>query len=513
MPSAEITAIADGGKIPGSTSVSRHAAAPARSSRQPELVISASMWAILGYASSQALRLGNNMFLSYWLAPEAFGTMAIVNVVLMGLGMFSDIGVGHCIVQNPDGDRPEFLDTAFLVQAIRGVGIAMFAAAIAWPISAFYQQPSLAWLIPVAGTSAIANGLCSTAIFVLQRNLDLRTIAWLDLRAQLCGSITMCILAAINPSVWALVFGTITTAVCRSALSHRMLDGFKNQFRFRPDYAQELYRFGRWIVLSTLLFFATMQIDRIMLAKLIDIGTLGLYSLGLAIALLPSLMIEKLSTSVLFSVLARSREVSGSLLTSELRSGREVISVVGLASVFSIFVGSRPFFELIYHEDYHAAGTICRWLCAMVWISVLSLSLSRALMALGNTRSWALVNLAKLVCTIPAALILNSLWGLPGFTLGLALGAVCGHVFLTIQLAWYGIVQIGQDIRLSVALGTAVIISVLMESFHTLSDTQRLAIDCVLCLILWGWAILVTVHYRAQRVEGSPSPLLRSTSQ
>ncbi|GAB1360936.1 hypothetical protein MASR1M32_01720 [Rhodobacter sp.] len=72
------------------------------------------------YAVTQALRLASNLILTRLLFPEAFGLMALVSVVLVGLQMFSDTGIGPAISRSPRGDEPAFLDTAWTVNVARG---------------------------------------------------------------------------------------------------------------------------------------------------------------------------------------------------------------------------------------------------------------------------------------------------------------------------------------------------------------------------------------------------------
>src|SRR5688572_15871022 len=58
-----------------------------------------SAWTMSDYALSRGLALGCNVILAWMLMPEeAFGLMATVSVFLMGLAMFSDIGIGPNII-------------------------------------------------------------------------------------------------------------------------------------------------------------------------------------------------------------------------------------------------------------------------------------------------------------------------------------------------------------------------------------------------------------------------------
>jgi O-antigen/teichoic acid export membrane protein len=86
-------------------------------------VINSSFWTILGYGLSQLFRLAGNIILTKLLMPEMFGIMAIVNVLIMGSQMFSDIGLGPSIIQNKRGEDPDFINTAWTLQIIRGFAI------------------------------------------------------------------------------------------------------------------------------------------------------------------------------------------------------------------------------------------------------------------------------------------------------------------------------------------------------------------------------------------------------
>ena len=80
-------------------------------------------WTIANYGLSQALRFGSNLILTRLLFPDLFGLMSLVNVIIMGLGLFSDIGVGTSIIRSKRGNDPDFLNSAWTMQVIRGVGI------------------------------------------------------------------------------------------------------------------------------------------------------------------------------------------------------------------------------------------------------------------------------------------------------------------------------------------------------------------------------------------------------
>ena len=123
------------------------------------------------YAVTQALRLGSNLILTRLLYPEAFGVMALVSVALVGLAMFSDMGVGPAISASPRGDERDFLDTAYTLNVMRGAVLWAATCALAWPMAQFYQAPELMQLLPAAGLTLRLGDLIGVGCTLNEPNL------------------------------------------------------------------------------------------------------------------------------------------------------------------------------------------------------------------------------------------------------------------------------------------------------------------------------------------------------
>ena len=112
-------------------------------------------WTAVGFVAAQMLRLATNLIFARFLYPEAFGLMALVSVFLVGLAMFSDVGLGPSIMQNKRGDDPAFLNTAWTIQVARGSLLWLGSCILAQPAAYFYNEQLLAQLLPVAGLSLL----------------------------------------------------------------------------------------------------------------------------------------------------------------------------------------------------------------------------------------------------------------------------------------------------------------------------------------------------------------------
>jgi O-antigen/teichoic acid export membrane protein len=75
---------------------------------------------LVGYLGvSLALRMLSNVVLARLFSPEYFGLMTLLTTVLVGLTLFSHIGLQDSVIQNPRGDEPVFLNTVWTLQAVR----------------------------------------------------------------------------------------------------------------------------------------------------------------------------------------------------------------------------------------------------------------------------------------------------------------------------------------------------------------------------------------------------------
>ncbi|MET0410699.1 MAG: oligosaccharide flippase family protein, partial [Polyangiaceae bacterium] len=257
-------------------------------------------YTIAGFLTTQLLRMGGNIVLTRMLNSEAFGIMAIVHTFLTGLALFSDIGIGPSIIQNQRGDDPKFLNTAWTLQLGRGVILSTLAAAVAVPVAWFFDAPALATLIPVAAIAGLIEGSQSVKHFTTQRHLTLGRLTLIEVLSQVAALTVMLTWASITPSVWALVAGGLTGALTDVVLSHTILSGYNARFGWDKRSAHSLITFGRWIFISTLLTFTVTQADRLIFGKMVPLGMLGVYSIALTVAMVPSSAMRALASRVMF---------------------------------------------------------------------------------------------------------------------------------------------------------------------------------------------------------------------
>ena len=424
--------------------------------------ISGSVWTLAGEWTQYVLRLGGNLVLTRLLFPEAFGLMSLVQVFMMGLEMFSDVGIIPGIIQNKRGDEPDFLNTAWTIQVGRGVLLSIFACAIAYPASQFYHEPMLMQLLPVSGLTAIISGLNSTKLATENRRLAVKRLMILEVGAYVLGLVVMIVWAKLSPTVWSLVGGGIVGASAKMILSHVYLKGEKNWFHWDPEAFKSLQQFGRWIFLSTVLTFFAGQGDRLVIGNLLDVRTLGIYTVAITMARLINQTIMQVGSKVLFpsySELVRERPER---LYVALRKTR-LILITGswIASIFLMAFGDK-LIDFLYDDRYAQAGWMLKVLSINSLVGVLLFTYDNALMAMGKTFTMTTLLALQVAFEFSAMLIGAHFWGENGVVIGIACFAWIMYPLKAIFFARLSIWQPEVDLP---AIGLA---ALLVAGFHFL---------------------------------------------
>jgi O-antigen/teichoic acid export membrane protein len=360
----------------------------------------------LGYGLSQLFRLAGNIILTKLLMPEMFGIMAIVNVLIMGSQMFSDIGLGPSIIQNKRGEDPNFINTAWTLQIIRGFAIWLLVILLAlglWLANTYgylhgnpvYGYPLLPWLLILSGSGAAISGFNSTAIFQAGRTMALGRLTRNNLFSQFIGLSVMILIALKQQTIWALPIGSVVINLMDMIQSHVRLPGIANQFCWEKDAVKELIRFGKWIFFSTALTFVANQCDKLILGRYLLPEMLGIYNIAFMLANVPASVVTALSHKVLFPSLSKTYREQPENLKAKLIKSKKWLSLFVMPLTGILMVISQNIIDILYDERYSDAGWMMQYLLLGVATSCLSIPNYIVMLAKGLPKYGTLAYMVK----------------------------------------------------------------------------------------------------------------------
>lgn len=237
------------------------------------------------------LRLVSNLVLTRLLVPEAFGLVAAVNILYFALVMFSDLGVWQSVVKRQQDIDVAFLGTAWSLQILRGVVLALIVLLIAlglWLASSqgvfvegtVYSDQRFPLMMAIFALCALIQGGESINLALAERQLHGRLLARLELTCQLVTMLLTVSLAWIFHSVWALLLGTVFGGALRTFLSHVWLPGTRVRPCWDRACAQEIFGFGKWIFVSSIIGFLAGHGEKLILAASLSAASFGIFSIA-----------------------------------------------------------------------------------------------------------------------------------------------------------------------------------------------------------------------------------------
>ncbi|MFA4845927.1 MAG: oligosaccharide flippase family protein [Patescibacteria group bacterium] len=407
--------------------------------------LTAGVWTAGGFAAQKLFQLGSNLLLTRLLFPEAFGLMALAHVILIGLAMFSDVGIKPAIIQNDRGEDQAFLNTAWSIQVLRGFILWAVAAILAYPVSILYGQSELFPLVIVLGAASAISGFASTSLAIGERRLSVRGITLIQLSGQVAALVLTAALAWELRSVWALAYGALIGAAVTTVLSYAILPTHRHRFVLERDAFQTLFQFGRWIFLGTLVTFLGGQGLRAIQGVYLSSAELGIVAIAQTLAWMPGDLATQLMSVVGFPSLAEVRKRGHAELVRVLASMRSKVLGMALPVFVALSLASGPIINILYDPRYEAAGDYLAIISFTGAVSVISIGYQNALMAMGNTRLHFDVLTFAMIARVAGLITGFQIGGVTGMLIGIGCGSICAYLFVAFHAKRLGLLNISLD--------------------------------------------------------------------
>ncbi|MFT5701017.1 MAG: O-antigen/teichoic acid export membrane protein [Desulforhopalus sp.] len=431
-------------------------------------ILHSAAYVLGGDSLSQGLRLLSNLILTRLLVPELFGLMAISNVLIMAIGLFSDIGLGPGVIRSKRGLEPSFLNTAWTLQVIRGFCLWIMTIVFAHPVALIYDESILSYLVPVIGFGFVISGFNSMAIITQNKKLVMGKIVLMNLSTQLLSIICMTGLAYMYRSVWALVIGGLVASAVKLVWSYRLDKKLHHHFIWDKSAINELFHFGKWIFLSTSMMFLATQADRILLGKLFPLALLGVYSIAAGFAELPKNVVNQISGTIIFPIISMYADLPRHELRNKILQKRKLL-LFPLAFLVALFTGFGDILiNFLYDSRYQEAGWILPLLSLGMWPLILYATIDRSLYVVDNPIYPALGNSLKFIYMIICLPLAHTLHGKLGAVVVVAFNDIPVYLAINYGLKKKGLSGIKQDIFTTMLLVVFIVIIIFIRLYFDL---------------------------------------------
>jgi len=303
-------------------------------------------WLGSGSFLEQGVRFGRNMLLARLLLPEVLGTMAIVLSAGVAVDSFTEIGVREAIIQNPRGHDPEFMNSAWWISFARALALYLLLFVSAPFIAGFYGNPQLQPLLRLALLSLLFTGANSPAAYTAIKGMRFKRWAAINHGGAIAGVLLTVGLAVWWRNVWALAIGFAAESLFRMLLSYAICP-FVPRFPVSRACVREVLGFSRRAVGLPFLSFIFVRADVFVIGKLFAPALLGLYSMSINVAQVPTAFVMNLLSQLLLPTFSGLQADHRRLNDALLRVTSLIACLGAPGVVFAAFSGGQ-ILRLVY---------------------------------------------------------------------------------------------------------------------------------------------------------------------
>lgn len=288
----------------------------------------AGVWAFALNMTNRLMTVIRAGVLANLLAPDDFGLMGIAMLVIGFVTSFTQTGFTSALVQNKRGLDRTYLDTAWTVEIVRGIALAALMIAAAPLVGSFFGDPAAIDLTRLLAVGLAVAGFANTGVIAFDKDLEFQRRFVFRATPNLVDLVVSVVLAIILGNAWALAWGYVAG---RAAFTIASFVAHPHRPRFSYDHpaAKAMFGFGVWTLASNILLYFTLNVDDIVVGRVIDVAALGLYQMAFTMSQLTTTEITSVVNQVAFPAYARLQDDPPRLAGAYVRT----LQLVALASL------------------------------------------------------------------------------------------------------------------------------------------------------------------------------------
>lgn len=222
-------------------------------------------------------RLITAVVLARVMDPLLFGLAALVLTVNELIRVFNRNGIGAKIVQCSDHDLKAITNTAYRLNFIFCISLFFIQCAAAYPLAQFYATPELVPMLQVLSLTYLLMPFGMVQASLVQRDQRLKTVALIDGGQVGIDNVITTLLALSGLGAWAIVLPKFLT-------SPIWVFGYRYAYRWKPSGPflsfqlwRDVLQFGRYYLSIELLKTARLNLDNMIIGRVLGMEALGLY--------------------------------------------------------------------------------------------------------------------------------------------------------------------------------------------------------------------------------------------
>ncbi|MBQ6365100.1 MAG: lipopolysaccharide biosynthesis protein [Oscillospiraceae bacterium] len=385
-------------------------------------VFSNLLWRFGERIGAKLISIVVQLILARLLAPEVYGTVAIVLVITDILQVFIESGFGTALIQKKDADDLDF-SSVFFFNLAACVVLYLLLVAFAPVIAGIYRKPELTQIIRVIGLILIIAGVRNVQQAYVSRNMLFKRFFFATLGGTLTAAVVGIWMAKRGFGVWAYV-----TQYLLNNLVGTLILWFTVRWRpkaqFSPERLKGLFSYGWKLLASSVLSTVSDKLRPLIIGYRFTGADLAFYNEGI---LFPNLIVENVNASIDSVLLPALSEQQDSAENVKLMTSRavQVSSYIMWPLMMGLLACARPLVQFALGDAWLPCIPFVRIFCLYYALFPVHTANLNAIKAMGRSDIFLKLEIIKRVLDLVIVAITLFL-GVRAMAYGLlAEGVIC----------------------------------------------------------------------------------------
>lgn len=434
------------------------------------------IWRFMESCGAKFVSFIVSLVLARLLAPEVYGTISLVLIIITILDVFVDSGLGNALIQKKNADDLDF-STVFFFNFFFSLILYIVVFLAAPVIAEFYHDGMLVSIIRVLGLHIVIAGVKNVQYAYVSRTMQFKRFFFATLGGTVGAALIGILFAFLGYGVWALVAQHLFNSVMDMIILWITVK-WRPKRAFSFSRLKSLFSFGWKLLASSLLETVYQNLTQLIIGRMYSSADLAYYNRGNQF---PSLIVLNVNTSI-DSVLMpamSSEQDNVERVKNMTRRAVKTSTYIMAPLMVGLACCATPLIRLLLTDKWLQCVPYLQIFCIIYLIYPIHTANLNAIKAMGRSDLFLKMEIIKKIVGI--VILLITMWH---GTLAMAEGMLIGSFFSILINSWpnrkllgYGYKEQIKDIMPEIVLVAFMGFIVSLVGMITFSDIVRLLLQ------------------------------------
>ena len=447
-------------------------------------IVSNFIWRFAERCGAQLVSFVVSIVLARILAPEDYGTIALVTVFTAILQVFVDSGLGTALIQKKDADDLDFSSVFYFNFSICLVLYAVMFI-VAPYIAIFYEDMTLTSVIRVLSLTIVISGVKGIQQAYVSRNMLFKRFFFSTIGGTIFSAFLGIGLAFSGCGVWALVAQQLSNTMIDTLILWITVK-WKPKKEFSWKRLRTLFSYGWKLLVSSLLDTVYNNLRNLIIGKMYSSADLAYYNQG---DKFPKIIVTNINTSIdsfLLPTMSNEQDDRNRIKSMTRRAIKTSIYVMAPLMMGLAFC-AESIVELVLTDKWLPCVPFLRLFCITYMFWPVHTANLNAIKAMGRSDCFLKIEIVKKI--VGLFFLLSSMWfGVMAIAYSLLLSSILSQIinaWPNRQLLGYGYLEQVRDFAPGILLAIGMGICVYFIGFLPLPTIVTLLIQIIIGAVIY----------------------------